>query len=393
MIGHTPAIVLLTASFHAVAPELASAQSIAQVLSFLMTNRSISTGDFIRDERAAMATSDAIADLLTSELGTVPLSSSASGFTYRLEPSLGTSVRASDSFGPVFTERTLTVGRFRRAFGLIHLRAAYHQLDGRPLRDGTLVATAAQLRAEREPFDVETVSLRLHSHTTTLSATVGLTDRLDVGVALPFVRITLDGQRVDTYRGQRLEQAVASGSAAGLGDVVVRTKYQLTGRQASGLAVAFESRLPTGNEDNLLGSGSGTIRPVLIGSLESARVGTHVNIGYSFGEPSDELNYSTAVTVAATPRLTGFGEIVGRRVSSAGRIAQTTETHPTLIGVDTLRLTAESSATSRLLAVMGVKWNVAGGWLFGGTLLKPLTTAGLIPGWAPMLTLDYSFGG
>jgi hypothetical protein len=237
------------------------------------------------------------------------------------------------------------------------------------------------------------VSLRLHSDTTTLSATFGLTDRLDVGAGIPLVRVTLEGQRVDTYRGQRLVQAAASGSAAGLGDVVLRAKYQLTGKQASGLAVAFESRLPTGDEDNLLGAGSGTLRPVLIGSLEGARVGTHVNIGYSFGELSDELNYSTAVTVAATPRVTGFGEIVGRRVSSSGRLAEIIEAHPTLIGVNTLRLTAESSATSRLLAVLGLKWNVAGGWLFGATLLKPFTTAGLVPGWTPMLTLDYSFGG
>ena len=109
--------------------------------------------------------------------------------------------------------------------------------------------------------------------------------------------------------------------------------------------------------------------------------------------PAIDLQGGRCVRLAGEARLTGFGEIVGRRVSSAGRLAQVTETHPTLVGVDTLRLTAESSATSRLLAVFGLKWNVAGGWLFGGTLLKPLTTAGLIPNWAPMLTLDYSFGG
>ena len=45
-----------------------------------------------------------------------------------------------------------------------------------------------------------------------------VTDRLDVGAGVPLVRVTLDGQRVDTYRGQRLVQAVASGLAAGLGD-------------------------------------------------------------------------------------------------------------------------------------------------------------------------------
>jgi hypothetical protein len=83
----------------------AAQQSITQVLSFLLTNRSISTDDFVRDEQAAAATRDAISKFLVTELGTLPINSSAGGFTYRFNPTLGSAERSSDSFGPFFVQR------------------------------------------------------------------------------------------------------------------------------------------------------------------------------------------------------------------------------------------------------------------------------------------------
>src|SRR5215471_18326414 len=89
----------------------AAQQSIAQVLTFLLTNRSISTDDFTRDAQAAAATGDAISQFLVTELGTLPISSSGSGFTYRFNPTLGIVERSSDSFGPFFVQRSLTTGK------------------------------------------------------------------------------------------------------------------------------------------------------------------------------------------------------------------------------------------------------------------------------------------
>jgi hypothetical protein len=369
-----------------------NAQPLVDVLSFLMTNRSIATGDFVRDERAASATSDAIAGLLASELATLPVNSSAGGFTYRLNPAIGSSVRASESFGPLFTERSLTLGRFRRAVGVSQQSATYLNVDGRALRDGTLVSTAARLQADPEPFDIETLSLRLHTDIVTLSGMIGLSARLDVGASLPLVRVTLSGQRVDTYRGESFVQAAGSGTAAGIGDVVLRAKYRARGEQATGIAVGVEGRLPTGDEDNLLGAGRASVRPIAIASFESARIGAHTNVGYSLGGLARELNFSAAVAVAATPRVTGFSEIAGRRLSSSGRLTSIVEPHPTLVGVDTIRLTAVDEGTSRVVTVFGVKWNLTGSFLVGGSVLKPLTDAGLNAGWVPTFIFDYSFG-
>ena len=385
-----PAFVMAIALFASATPAAAQ-QTVSEVLSFLLTNRSIPTGDFVQDARAAAATRDTISTFLLLELATLPVSSSASAFTYRLDSSLGTVVRSSDSFGPFFVERSLTSGRFRSSLAFNYQSASFDTLDGRSLTDGTLVATASRLRGEVQPFDIEALSLDMHANTVTLLGNVGVTDRLDVGAALPFVSLSLAGRRVDTYRGTPLVQAIGSASATGPGDLLVRGKYNVVRRAGSGVAVGAEVRLPTGNELNLLGTGETSIKPRLIASLERERVAFHGDIGYGFGGLSDELVYGGAITVLGTPRLTLVGELAGRRVSTAGRLTEITEPHPTLVGVDTIRLTGVESATERIVAVMGVKWNFAGTLLLGANVVRPITTAGLNARWIATFALDYSF--
>ena len=367
-------------------------QSVTDVMTFLLTNRSIPTGDFVRDEQAAVETRDVLARFLSLELATIPVSSSSGGFTYRLDPTLGMAVRSSDSFGPFFTERSLTSGRHQASLGIGYRSTTFDNIDGRDLRDGTLVSTASILRGEPAPFDIETVTLRIRTDTMTVTGNYGVTDRFDIGGAIPVVRVSLQGQRVDTYRGRALIQATGSATASGLGDVVVRAKYNLVRDGASGLAVAGEARLPTGNEENLLGTGSASLTPRLIGSYERDRLGIHGELGYSFREASNSLGYAVAATVVAAPRLTIVGELSGLRLGGLGRLAETTQPHPGLVGVNTLRLTGVEQTTNRLVAVAGLKWNIADAWLVTANLRRPLTSVGLNADWVPTLTLDYAFG-
>ena len=74
-------------------------------------------------------------------------------------------MRSSDSFGPFFTERPLTVGTGRSSFGVSYQASVFESADGRDLRNGTLVSTASTLQGESKPFDVETVSLRIRTDT------------------------------------------------------------------------------------------------------------------------------------------------------------------------------------------------------------------------------------
>jgi hypothetical protein len=379
------AIVILTSANVAEAQ-----QSISDVLSFLVTNRTIPTDDFVRDEQAAIATRDTISKLLVLELATLP-SSSGGGFTYRLDPALGTVIRSSDSFGPLFTERSLVAGQGRASFGLSYRSTSFDNIDGRSLRDGTLISTASVFRGDTQPFDIETVSLRIRTDTMTLNGSVGVTDRFDVSAGIPFIRLTLQGERVDTYRGQQLLQATGSASAAGLGDVVLRARYNVLRLGASGLAVGGEARLPTGREEDLLGAGRASFTPRFVGSYEHERVGVHGEVGYTFRGVSEALSYAGAVTVVAAPRLTLVGELLGRRLKGVGRLAETTLPHPRLAGIDTIRLTSSSETADRLVAVAGFKWNVATTWLLTANVLRPLTDVGLNAEWVPSVTFDYWF--
>ena len=132
--------------------------------------------------------------------------------------------------------------------------------------------------------------------------------------------------------------------------------------------------------------------PRVAASVEGTRVGVHGDLGYSFGGLSRQLDYGTAVTVAASPRLTLVGEVLGRRLATGGRLTETTAPHPRLTGVDTIRLTAAPESTERVLAVGGIKWNVAASMLLSATVLRPLTDAGLTPRWVPAIAVEYSLG-
>ena len=367
-------------------------QSARDVLSFLLVNRSIPTGDFVRDEQAAAATRDSISALLLMELATLPVSSSSGAFTYRLHPTLGTVVRSSDSFGPFLTDRSLTVGTRQSSINISYQVAEFDNIDGHNLRTGTLVSTASRLQGSDEPFDVETLTVRLRTNTVTLAGNYGLSDRIDVGGAVPFVRLTLSGQRLDTYRGEQFVQATGSAATSGLGDVLLRAKYNVVRRGGSGLAIGGEARLPTGSEENLRGSGELSFKPRIIGSVEGERLALHSELGYSFGGLARELTYGAAVTGVARRNLTVIGEVAGRRLEDVDRIDTVTEPHPGLMNVETIRLTGVPQSLARLIAVAGVKWNIGSTWLFSANVLRPLTTAGLNARWVPTIALDYSFG-
>jgi Putative MetA-pathway of phenol degradation len=385
-----PTFALMVLCSFLAAPAASAQESVRDVLSFLLTNRSVATGDFVRDEEAAAATASAISGFLLGELSTLPISSSAGGFSYRLDPTLGTVMRSSDSFGPFFTERSLTAGARQASLTVSYRQADFDTLGGRNLRDGTLVSTASALRSDAEPFDVETLSLRIRTDTMTFSGNVGVSDRLDLSAALPFVRLTMSGQRVDTYRGTEILQAAGSANASGIGDIVVRAKYNLLRRTVSGVTVAGEMRLPTGRDQDLLGAGKASVTPRLIASHEGERFGAHGDVGYRLGGISDDVEYNAAVTFVGGARLTVVGELLGRR-SEGGRLAAITQPHPGLIGVDTIRLTATEDATHRLGAVAGIKWNPTGSWIVSGNILRSLTSGGLNAAWVPTLTFDYSF--
>jgi hypothetical protein len=308
-----------------------------------------------------------------------------------LNPELGTVERASQTFGPFFVERALTSGRGQGAFGITVQSAAFRSIDGNSLDDGTLVTTANQFVDEAEPFDVEALTLDIAMRTATIVGNIGVSDRVDIGAAVPIVRLDVSGDRVNTYRGRTLLQARGEAHTTGLGDIAIRTKVRLTPDGPGAAAAAAEVRLPTGREEDLLGAGKAALRVMGIASAEAGVANVIGNVAFGFGGVGREISYSGAVAVAATPRVTLVGELLARRLDGLQRITPVTAPHPRIQNVTTTRLVPAGENETAVYAVTGFKWNVGVTWLLHAHVLVPLTDHGLTTRVTPTIALDYAF--
>ena len=366
-------------------------QAVQDILRFLVTNQGVQTSAFDKDREAADATRNTLTRALLSSVATLPVSSSSSGFSYRLNPELGTVERASETFGPSFVERALTAGAGQASFGFTLQYASFDSLDGNHLRTGELLTTANRFSDEADPFDVETLTLGITTKTATFFGNVGVSDRVDVGVAVPVVSLNVNGSRLNTYRGQTLLQARAAATTVGLADIAVRSKVRLTNEGPAAVSAGVEARLPTGREEDLLGAGQMAMRFMGLASAESGPTSIHGNFTLGLGGIGREISYGGAVAFAASPRMTVSGEVLARRIAGIQRITAVSAPHPRLRGVETSRLMPVGEDQTSAFAVAGVKWNVSSTWLVHANVLMPLSDSGLTAKFTPTVAMDYSF--
>ena len=386
---------LLLSIVPAEAQDAAPEPNVRDVVRFLVLNRAVNTGNPDLDLAAAEATHDTITRALLASVATTPISTSSGGFTYRLNPSIGTVERASDTFGTFYLERALTSGAGQASFGLTYQYARYDSLDGNDLRSGDFVTVSTQLVDESTPFDRERLELRMSSRTTTFFANVGVSDRMDVGVALPLVQLRINGLRVNDYRGEVVPQARASAVTTGFADIAVRTKVRLTPIESAGsIAAGVEARLPTGREEDLLGTGDLAMRFLGIASYEANRAGVYGNFILGAGGLGREVSYGGGVSLAPAPRFTVVGEVMLRKIAGIQNIVPDTQPHPTLTSPAgrTTRLVPSGEDATTGFSVVGFKWNVGGRWLVNTNVRFPLNDNGLTSQFTPAFSVDYSFG-
>jgi hypothetical protein len=149
----------------------------------------------------------------------------------------------------------------------------------------------------------ETISLDLNLDVrltvTSFVLTYGLTDRVDVGVALPLVSTAIEGTShaqinpfgpppaVHFFGGTPEDPVLTASrfvnsSATGIGDVVGRVKLNLRRSDPVSVGVLADVRFPTGSETDLLGSGSFAARGLAIVSAHYGNFSPHANVGYLY---------------------------------------------------------------------------------------------------------------
>jgi hypothetical protein len=268
---------------------------------------------------AAVASNGTVISFLTNSIGSnvanVPVSAASGGTTFSFQG--GVPVRTSTSAGPVFGERAQTLGRGRILAALTRTGVHFKTLRGVDLNDVRFTFTHANSdfpgcdsiahgdctllgvpSLENETIDLN-LSLDIRLTVTALLLTYGLTDRVDVGVALPIVSTSLQGTSnaqinpfgpppaVHFFGGTPDNPILTAarsvdGSASGLGDVDGRVKLNLRRGEPLSVAVLADVRFPTGSEMDLLGSGAFAARGLAILSAQFGSFSPHANVGYLY---------------------------------------------------------------------------------------------------------------
>jgi hypothetical protein len=372
---------------------------------------------------------------LASQLAAIPLPSPASGFTYSLDPGLGVLKRSTQSFGPIYTERAETLGKHKFSLGINYQRFVFDTIEGVDLGAVPAVFTHDNPAAGGRADVVSTQnSIDISVDQATALFTLGLLDRLDVSLAVPMIRVDMSVvsnatiNRIGTCPGGlgtvpcspathyfadpaaaggfgNTKAFVQSGRASGIGDLVVRLKGTAIKSGHAGLALGADVRLPTGDEEKLLGSGAAAVKPFLAFSFSAGKVAPHINAGYSWNGKSvlagnvltgekrslpNEIVFAGGLDWGASERLTLALDVLGRRVIDSPRLESRTFTaldgHTTLPDIQFV-----TRSFNVVNGSFGVKFNPTGKLLVDLNVLVKLNDAGLRAKVTPFFGVEYSF--
>lgn len=425
---------------------------------------------------------------IVTQLATFPLGSSSGGFTYSSDSPTGIPQRSSTNFGPAFAERALTIGKGKFSAGVNYQHAEFDRFDGVDLNggpkfylqhndccplqrpDGTPNPGAGiGPTTDANPFfegDVvqDILSLSVKTDTVSIFGNYGVSRSFDVGFAVPIVTVNVDATMtsnilrlatarnplIHTFGGSspNTKTSRESGNQTGLGDILLRGKWNFVERRGGGLAAGLDLRLPTGDKDNLLGTGATQAKLALIFSQDFGRFAPHLNVGYTlssghlpasvgtfalgnevptptqpaasgaygnvFGGQApgsalsssdlkvpDEIDYTAGFVWAPSPRVSITADFIGRtlrQTKSFGIVSQdyryrtaTNGPEQTQTFTDAFDITNASTNQNILIGAAGLKINLTRTLLLNANVLFPLGNAGLRPKVTPVVGLDYAF--
>jgi hypothetical protein len=361
---------------------------------------------------------------LVSQIASVPLPSPEGGYTYHFDSESGVFVRSTQSFGPTLADRAETIGQGRVSVGFNFQRFHFDAIEGVDLTGIPAVFTHDSPAAGGRDDVVTTLNaVDLTVRQLTAFLTYGLGSRVDVSAAVPIfsvdLGVTSDAtiQRIGTAANPRIHffrdaagsvgntrRYTGAGQASGVGDVHLRLKANTVTWGKASLALGVDLRLPTGDEENLLGSGALGLRPFL--ALSSVhRVSPHFNLGYQWnGDSVLAGNLATGQKAALPHQLVSAAGVdfsVGDRLTLAfDLLARRTFDSPRLQLVTFRALDNRSTfpdisfprgSFNSLDGAAGFKWNPTGKLLVDANVVFKLNESGLRDQFVPMLGVQYTF--
>src|SRR5581483_9699153 len=239
--------------------------------------------------------------------------------------------------------------------------------------------------------------------------TYGVTDRLDVALAVPIIDTSLEVvsdatiHRLGTTNplthffrqsngdvgDRRLFTAI--GSATGIGDLTIRFKSTLTRGAGTALAAGVDVRVPTGDAMNLLGTGTTGVQPFIVWSQTLDKIAPHLNASYTWngssvlaGNPAagesgdfpDQVAYAAGADIGMNAHVTLVMDLLGRWTINSERLRS--ETFHALDGKTTFpNISFGRDSFNTTSGAIGMKVNVVDRLLAQFNVLFTLDQRGL----------------
>ena len=350
---------------------------------------------------------DLFAGLISLEVATAPLGTPAAGIVYRFEDVPDRPRLQTLNFVPLLLGRAATAGRATAMFGLNVVSASYDAISD-------LQLDALPVAAFQGPAPIVTSSildLAVDTLTVTGFATVGLTDRLDVGVAVPFVGVTLRGSMVQQEAAIGTALFPVDASSYGVGDVAVTAQYRLwTGSNiADGLSARVTLRAPTGDADQLRGVDAWRTMVSGTASKGFGRLSVHGTAGYESWDKDvslqnalptnivetwllkDQVQVGAGLEVAASRAVTVSFEALWRRVGQTGQLqVQSVPAPAPALGIDSAQLLGVGpGGLEKTIMVPGISVNLGSTMLTFQTIVS-LSDTGLRSKFMPIIGLNWA---
>jgi len=383
----------------------------------------------------------------------LPSASPSSGITFAWDAVSKTFVATTDSYGPVLTDRAETIGRGRVFIGFSYQHFNFDALDGVNLRNMPVVLTQPDSVNPNDSSQMcslngdnvgscgyvrdvirtnNRIDLTVHQFTTYVS--YGLTNRIDISVAIPIenmhMAISSDATMVNNSLANvhafvsrpdcpdpcLQSSFLSSQNASGIGDITLRVKGIAWKGERSSLALGVDVRTPTGDQLNFLGAGAAGVRPFVNWSYHS-RVSPHAVVGYEVngsslvaGDPTtgtkerlpSELTYGVGADTWLTKRISAAFDLIGQEVFQTTRSSVGTFTEPAPC-TDSSCTSFASPNQDQALLLRSASYNVTsasiGGkvrplsrlLLTGNILIQLNGNSGLRARYVPLFGASYTF--
>ncbi len=347
---------------------------------------------------------DFLDQAITTSIGDVPIGGTSSGAVFSFDAN-GVPIASSGSTGPIFGERAQTLGRGHLVVGVNGTSENFAAIRGVPLSDMSLALThqnndplsgnkLGDPTFEYDYIQINT-SMRLSLQTYAAYITYGLANHVDLSVAVPLVHLTFNGTSIarivtsnpgpaDHYfkgtatNPQLVDTTHSSGNVTGVGDMSIRLKANLYQSAGAGFSLLADLRLPTGDQNNLLGTGTISWRALAIASTRWGFVEPHINVGYEYQNAITETG-AALTTVGLDARLaspiTFAGEVIGRW--AVGPNVPLPGPASYIDGSVVQRTTFPNQRDNNLDGAVGLKIGVGAGFTLLGNTIFPIQDNGV----------------